>query len=81
MESQWLEKCCKKANKKFLANGIILREMLAYQLPQCLRLTIGKEEENLKLLALLQEIDAFARAADPRAAAEAIIAEIAGVIH
>lgn len=45
---------CKKANEKFLESGIILREMAAYHLPNCLRMTIGTDEENEKLLKLLQ---------------------------
>ncbi len=48
---------CQKANEKLLANAIILREMSAYHLPNCLRLSIGNDEENQKLLAVLQEID------------------------
>ena len=36
-----------------LENGIILREMKAYGLPNCLRMTIGNEEENLRVLELL----------------------------
>jgi len=48
---------CKKANEKLLAKGIILREMAAYHLPSCLRMTIGDDEENLKLLSLLEDIN------------------------
>lgn len=48
---------CQKANEKLLTNAIILREMSAYHLPNCLRLSIGNDEENQKLLAVLQEID------------------------
>ncbi len=48
---------CKKANELLLENGIILREMAGYHLPSCLRMTIGKDDENLKLLAVLKEID------------------------
>lgn len=47
---------CQKANAKLLENGIILREMAAYDLPQCLRATIGTEEENLQLLEILRGI-------------------------
>jgi histidinol-phosphate aminotransferase len=41
---------CQKANKKLLENGFILREMAAYGLPQCLRMSIGTEDENLQIL-------------------------------
>lgn len=45
---------CQKNNQKLLENGIILREMDAYGLKNCLRLTIGKEEDNLKVLEILK---------------------------
>lgn len=45
---------CQFANEKFLENNIILRGMSAYNLPTCLRATIGTEEENLKLLEILK---------------------------
>lgn len=48
---------CKKANEKLLENGIILREMGGYHLPECLRMTIGTDEENEFLLKILKEID------------------------
>ena len=51
-----VEKCV-EANKKFLTNGIILREMGGYHLPQCLRMTIGNDAENSKLLQVLQTIN------------------------
>lgn len=47
-------KNCEEANKKLLEQGIILREMSAYGLPNCLRMTIGKEEENLAALQVLK---------------------------
>jgi histidinol-phosphate aminotransferase len=47
---------CQKANVKILENGFILREMVSYGLPNCLRLTIGTEEENLKILEILKKI-------------------------
>ena len=46
-------KNCDKINEFLLENGIILREMKAYGLPNCLRMTIGNEEENLRVLELL----------------------------
>ncbi len=48
---------CQKANEILLQNHIILREMVAYNLPQCLRMTIGKDWENEQLLKILTTID------------------------
>ena len=48
---------CQKANEILLQNNIILREMTAYNLPQCLRMTIGKDWENEELLKILTKID------------------------
>lgn len=45
---------CQKANLALLDEGIILREMQAYGLENCLRMTIGTEEENLKVLKILR---------------------------
>lgn len=45
---------CQLANEKFLENNIILRDMKAYNLPTCLRATIGTQEENIKLLTILK---------------------------
>ena len=50
---------CKKANEKFLQAGFILREMAAYHLPSCLRVSIGTDEENEKFLQLLREINSL----------------------
>lgn len=47
---------CQKANATFLENGIIVREMQAYGLPTCLRVTIGTEEENLEVLQVLKSL-------------------------
>lgn len=47
---------CQKANSALLEEGIILREMQAYNLPNCLRMTIGTPEENLHLLNILKKI-------------------------
>ena len=47
---------CQEVNKFLLDNGVILREMSAYNLPSCLRLTIGKEEENLIVIELLKQV-------------------------
>ncbi len=46
----------KKANQKLLENGIIIREMMAYGLENCLRMTIGTEEENLQFLKILKDL-------------------------
>ncbi len=51
------ERKCQLANAKFLENSIILREMSSYSLPNCLRLSIGKNEENLQVLAILKELE------------------------
>ncbi len=48
---------CRKANEYLLEQGFILREMSAYFLPNCLRMTIGTKEENEKMLAILKNID------------------------
>jgi histidinol-phosphate aminotransferase len=50
------QESCKKANQLLLSEGIILREMQAYGLPNCLRMTIGNKEENLQLLNILKKI-------------------------
>lgn len=47
---------CQKANAKLLEDGIILREMGGYGLENCLRMTIGTEEENLSVLKVLKNI-------------------------
>ena len=45
---------CQKANEALLAQGIIIRDMKAYGLENCLRATIGSNEENIVLLEVLQ---------------------------
>ncbi len=45
---------CQKANQKLLENGIIVREMQAYNLPSCLRISIGDDAENEKVLKILK---------------------------
>ena len=44
-----------KANAYLMERGIIPREVVAYGLPQCLRITIGTEEENSILINTLTE--------------------------
>ncbi|MCE3255298.1 MAG: hisC [Rickettsiaceae bacterium] len=46
---------CAKANQFLLDNGVILREMGAYNLPNCLRMTIGTDDENKRVLELLKK--------------------------
>ena len=48
-----------KAQQLFLKNNIILREMTAYGLSNCLRASIGKDDENQQVLKILQEISTF----------------------
>ncbi len=50
---------CKKVNQFLLDNGVILREMTSYRLPNCLRMTIGNEKENIKVLELLKKVNEF----------------------
>lgn len=39
-----------------LQRGVVLRPMGGYGLPDCLRITIGSEDENRRLLAVLDEV-------------------------
>ena len=55
LEFDSIEKC-QNINQMLLDNGIILREMSAYNLSNCLRMTIGKDEENFKVIKLLEKI-------------------------
>lgn len=48
------EGVCQKANAAFLAQGIIVREMAGYHLPSCLRVSIGRDEENEAVLGVLR---------------------------
>lgn len=47
---------CQKANEAFLKEGIILREMSAYSLPTCLRISIGSDQDNEKVLSILTNL-------------------------
>lgn len=49
------ENSCQKANEFFLENGFVLREMSAYGLPNCLRMTVGSEEENSRIIQILKK--------------------------
>ena len=46
----------KEAYHLLSSKGIIVREMEEYNLPNCLRITIGKEEANL---LLIETVNAF----------------------
>ncbi len=48
---------CRKSNDLLLSEGIILREMQAYGLANCLRMTVGTEEENLRVLEILKKLN------------------------
>lgn len=50
------EEFCNFANQKLLDEGIILRDMKAYKLPNCLRATIGNDKENKLLLEILKNL-------------------------
>jgi len=43
-------------NQQLLENSIIVREMVAYGLDSCLRISIGNTQENQYLLDVLQNI-------------------------
>jgi len=46
----------RKVNDALLEKGIILREMSAYHLPTCLRMTVGKQKENLYVIKTLKQL-------------------------
>ena len=47
----------RRAADEFLkARGIILRRVAAYGLPNCLRMTIGTEDDNRAVVAALAEL-------------------------
>ncbi|MEO8159802.1 MAG: histidinol-phosphate transaminase [Arenimonas sp.] len=39
-----------------VANGIVLRPMIGYRLPNCLRITVGTREDNDRFLSALDEV-------------------------
>jgi len=49
------EKTAAKADDFLCRNGIILREVASYGLPNCLRMTVGTEEQNRLAVSLLQQ--------------------------
>ena len=42
--------------RKALAEGVILRPMAAYNLPEFVRITIGNERENVRCIEVLRQI-------------------------
>lgn len=49
------EKTAAKADAFLARNGVILRGVAAYGLPDCLRMTVGTEEQNRAAVSLLQQ--------------------------
>jgi histidinol-phosphate aminotransferase len=49
------DKTAAKADAFLSKNGVILRAVAGYGLPDCLRMTIGTEEENRKAVDLIQQ--------------------------
>jgi len=47
---------CQKINQKLLENGIIVRDVTSYGLPTCLRISIGNDLENNKVLNFLLDL-------------------------
>lgn len=49
------EKVAEEANLFLRNEGVVVRDVVAYGLPKCLRVTIGKEEENKAFIAALRD--------------------------
>ena len=49
------EKTAVKADAFLTQNGIILRGVASYGLPDCLRMTVGTEEENRLAVSRIQQ--------------------------
>jgi histidinol-phosphate aminotransferase len=49
------EKTAAKADAFLSRNGVILRAVTSYGLPNCLRMTVGTEEQNRAAVSLLQQ--------------------------
>ncbi len=47
---------CAAVESALLARGVVLRPMGGYGLPECLRITVGRSDENARLLAALDEV-------------------------
>lgn len=44
-----------KCDEYLKSNGIIVRKIASYNLPNCLRISVGTEEANIKLIKVMQE--------------------------
>jgi histidinol-phosphate aminotransferase len=49
------DKTAARADAFLSRNGVILRGVASYGLPDCLRMTIGTEEENRLAVSLIQD--------------------------
>jgi histidinol-phosphate aminotransferase len=49
------EKTAAKADAYLMQRGVILRGVASYGLPDCLRMTVGTEEQNRLAVSLLQQ--------------------------
>jgi histidinol-phosphate aminotransferase len=58
-------------DRGLLARDIVVRPMRGYGLPQCLRITVGKVEQNARLLKALDAVMAEAGLSAPGAGASA----------
>jgi histidinol-phosphate aminotransferase len=47
---------CAAIESALLARGVVLRPMGGYGLPECLRVSVGRSDENARLLAALDEV-------------------------
>ncbi|MBN1797313.1 MAG: histidinol-phosphate transaminase [Spirochaetales bacterium] len=47
---------CRDVQKKLLERGIIIRPADTYQLPTCIRVTVGTEEQNKKFISALKAV-------------------------
>lgn len=51
------QKNAELANEEFLKEGVIVRKVAVYLLPRCLRITIGNNEDNEKVINILSRIN------------------------
>jgi histidinol-phosphate aminotransferase len=49
------EKSAQAADTFLMQHGVILRSVASYGLPDCLRMTVGTEEQNHLVVSLLQQ--------------------------
>jgi histidinol-phosphate aminotransferase len=45
-----------EVSEKMLTQGVIVRSMTAYGYPQHIRVTVGRHEENLRFLEVLEKV-------------------------